>query len=95
MKRSLRWLLVVLCIVCITDRVSEAQPKQPPRGQDEFVPVNDLPPSEQLPAAPLLVAAYAFVWVVLFAYVWSLWRRLGQVEREIAQLDARGQPRTR
>ena len=32
-------------------------------AQGEFVPVNALPPTEQLPAAPLLIAAYAFVWV--------------------------------
>ena len=38
---------------------------QPPPGQSEFVPVDSLPPSDQLPAAPLLIAAYAFVWLAV------------------------------
>ena len=29
--------------------------------QDGFVPVDSQPPTEQLPAAPLLIMAYAFV----------------------------------
>jgi CcmD family protein len=56
-------------------------------GQSEFVPVNELPTSEQLPAAPLLIAAYLFVWAAMLAYVWSLWRRLGKVERDISELS--------
>ena len=32
---------------------------QPPAAQSEYVPVKDLPPVDQLPAAPLLVAAYS------------------------------------
>lgn len=62
---------------------------QPPARQDEFVPVSELPAQEQLPAAPLLVVAYAVVWVVLLWYVWSVWRRLRKLEREIADVAAR------
>ena len=65
---------------------SQVPPGQAPPGQSEFVPINELPPSEQLPAAPLLIGAYAFVWVGLLAYLWSIWRRLGKVERELATL---------
>lgn len=57
--------------------------------QEEFVPIDQLPPEDQLPAAPLLVAAYAIVWVVLFGYLWSIWRRLGSVERELSDLSRR------
>lgn len=57
--------------------------------QDGFVPVNSLPPAEQLPAAPLLVTAYAFVWVALMVYLWSIWRRLGKVEAEMRVLESR------
>jgi CcmD family protein len=57
-----------------------------PAQQQEFVPVSELPQAEQLPAAPLLIAAYAFVWVALLAYLWSVWRRIGKVERELADL---------
>lgn len=57
---------------------------QPPQGgQTEFVPIDELPPEEQLPAAPLLIGAYAFVWVALVIYLWSIWQRMGKVEREL------------
>lgn len=57
---------------------------------DGFVPVD---PStdlvETLPAAPMVMTAYALVWVVLIAYVWSLRRRQARVELEMAALRAR------
>ncbi len=59
---------------------------QPPKGQSEFVPVDSVPLSDQLPAAPLLIAAYAFVWVATLVYVWSIWRRLNKVEDEMRAL---------
>lgn len=66
--------------------------QQPPRttaAQEGFVPVDELPPEDRLPAAPLLVAAYAIAWVAILAYVWSVWRRLGRVEQELAALGRR------
>jgi CcmD family protein len=57
-------------------------------GQTAFVPVTEIPASEQLPAAPLVIAAYAFVWLAFLAYVWVMWRRLGKVEAEISTLSA-------
>jgi CcmD family protein len=47
----------------------------------EFVPFT---PGEVLPAAPLVMTAYAFAWLVVFAYMRSMWRRLERVERDIA-----------
>jgi len=61
----------------------------PPPGQSEFVPIRELPPSEQLPAAPLLVIAYAFFLALMIFYVWTVWRRLNRVEREIHTLEQR------
>jgi CcmD family protein len=58
-------------------------------GQSGFVPVAEVPASEQLPAAPLVIAAYAFVWGAFLVYVWLMWRRLGKVEQELADLSAR------
>ena len=46
-------------------------------------------PQEQLPAAPLVIAAYAVAWLVIFGYVWSLWRGSSSVEREIADVSRR------
>jgi CcmD family protein len=57
--------------------------------QNEFVPLKDLVQREQLPAAPLVMGAYAFVWVALLVYVWSLWRRVGAVQRELTDLRRR------
>lgn len=62
---------------------------QPPTPQNEFVPVEQLPPGDQLPSAPLLVGAYAFVWVAVMFYLWTIWRRLGTVERELHALEHR------
>ena len=62
--------------------------QQPPKQTDEFVPISELPPQDQLPAAPLLVIAYAFVWLVLFAYVVSVSRRLATVQHEVERLES-------
>ena len=61
-----------------------AQQKPP---DDGFEPISELPPDERLPAAPMLVAAYAFVALALFAYLLSLGRRLGAVKQEMARLE--------
>ncbi len=60
-------------------------------GQGEFVPVNPQTAQgiEHLPAAPLVMGAYAFVWVALLLYVWSIWRRLTRVERDMDALARR------
>lgn len=62
---------------------------QPQPPQEEFVPIDQVPPGDQLPAAPLLIGAYAIVWLVVFGYLWSIWRRLSTVERELTELSGR------
>lgn len=66
-------------------------PTQPPSAaQEGFVPVDQLPkPQDTMPAAPLVATAYAFVWVMLFGYVVSIWRRLSKVERELESVSRR------
>ena len=44
---------------------------------------------EQLPATPLVFAAYAAVWVALLIYILVLWRRIGRIERELAEVTSR------
>ena len=56
--------------------------------QSEFRPVTEIPASEQLPAAPLVIAAYAFVWAAFIAYAWTMWRKVGKVEKELTALSA-------
>jgi CcmD family protein len=65
----------------------------PPPPQDEFVPISELPAAEQVPAAPLLIAAYALVWVIIAVYVWTLWRRFRRTEQELKALAGRLPPR--
>lgn len=69
---------------------------QQPQRQDEFVPVSELPPAEQLPAAPLLVGAYVVALVALFVYVLSVARRVGAVQQEVRRLEGelKARPRT-
>lgn len=62
---------------------------QPQPAQEEFVPIDQVPPEDRLPAAPLLVAAYAVVWVVVFGYLWSIRRRMSAVDGELAELSWR------
>jgi CcmD family protein len=62
---------------------------QPPAGQNEFVPASSIPRTDQLQAAPLLIAAYAFVWIAACFYLWTIWRRLRKVEDEMQALERR------
>jgi CcmD family protein len=83
-------LLVATCwATCwaVVPLVAQTQPPSP--AQEGFVPIDQLQPKEQLPAAPLVMAAYAVAWVVIFGYVWSIWRRLGKVEQDIASVSQR------
>jgi CcmD family protein len=66
---------------------------QPPKGQSEFVPVDSVPLADQLPAAPLLITAYAFVWIAVMFYVWTIWRRMNKVEDEMRALAQKLPPR--
>ena len=69
--------------------------QQTPPAQQEFVPVSQLATAEQLPAAPLVIGAYAFVWVALLTYLWSVRRRLDKVQRELADVTRRMSQRER
>jgi CcmD family protein len=97
------WLIAAIFVCCGVGNsaaaVSRALPalvalQQPAATQpapDGFEPVSSLPAAsqEQLPAAPLVMAAYAFVWLAILGYLWSLWRRLGAVERELGSVARR------
>jgi CcmD family protein len=83
-------LMVVVLVACwgAAGAASQAQPPPSP-AQEGFVPIDQIQQKEQLPAAPLVMAAYAAAWLVIFGYVWSIWRRLSQVEQEMASLTQR------
>ena len=79
-------------LIMLTSLVLLAAPVlagQPPAAQSEYVPANPSTATEQLPAANLLIPAYAFVWVAAMVYVWIVWRRLNKVEADMHALERR------
>jgi CcmD family protein len=85
--RLLRIWIVLAALVAVpaVSAHASSQP-QPPK---EFVPVDDIPQGEQIPAINLVAAAYGFVWIAVLGYVWSLARRQKHVESELAALESR------
>ena len=71
----------------VSPAAAAVQPSQPP--VEEFVPIDQLPEEDRLPAAPFLIAAYSIVWILAFGYFWSLTRRMEAVERDLAGLSRR------
>jgi hypothetical protein len=62
---------------------------QPPAAQEGFVPFTGVPPGEQIPAAPLVIGAYAFFLLLMMFYLWTIWRRIGKVETDMRALERR------
>lgn len=87
-----RWGRTVLLALAAVLVVLWAAP--PPAGAqpepvDEFVPIDELPDEDRLPAAPFLIAAYSIVWLLAFGYFWLLSRRQAEVERDLVDLARR------
>ena len=74
--------ILYVVVLLLMNVALSAQP-----GQSEFQPVTEVPASEQMPSAPLVIAAYAFVWLAFTAYAWMMWRKLGKVEHELQTLS--------
>ncbi len=89
-----RFLTVGLSLALLTLPIASAlgQPPQPPEG---FLPVNQLPPGQELPAAPFLIGAYVFFLLLMMFYLWTIWRRLGKVQDEMRALQDKGSGTTR
>jgi CcmD family protein len=89
--------VTLLAIVAVAPGVPVLAQAAQPKGeaQSEFVPVDQLPTQEQMPAAPLVIAAYAIAWIGIFIYLASIWRRLQKVDRELADVARRVAERSR
>ena len=87
-KLATNWIVIVFAIAIICS-VSLIAQQVPPGTPDGFVPLDPSAAREQLPAAPLVIGAYAIAWVLLIGYLWSIWRRLGKVQQEMAVLSRR------
>jgi CcmD family protein len=90
-------LCVGILLLTVAVMPASASQAQPPAQQEEFVPIDQLPPQDRMPAAPLVISAYTFVWVAFFLYMLSIARRLAVVQRELERLETdmkRGSGRT-
>jgi hypothetical protein len=76
--------IVPALFTAVTAVASQSQP-----AQDGFSPVTGVPASEQIPAAPLVVGAYAFFLLLMVFYLWTIWRRIGKVEADMRALERR------
>ena len=85
----MRFLRILLLLGALAASALPAIAAHQPPPQSEFVPVDEIPPGEQIPAINLVAVAYGFVWVALLGYVWSIARRLHKVEAELADLESR------
>jgi len=86
--RSLALLLLLVGSAAPLVQAQSAPASQAPpttAAQEEYLPIDQLPESEKLPAAPFLIAAYIVVWGVLLIYVFTLWKRLGRVEADLRE----------
>ena len=81
-------LLSLLFVAAVSATAVFAQPPQQP-AREQYLPIDQLPPSEQMPSAPFVVAAYSVVWLVAMFYLWTIWRRIGKVEDDMRALARR------
>ncbi len=81
--------LLVVVFLSVPALAQPLPPSQPPASANEFVPLSEAAPREVLPATPLVFYAYGFVWVALLGYVFTIWRRMAQVERDLADVQRR------
>jgi CcmD family protein len=79
---------VIAVVFVLTMQVSPLVAQTQPKQQEEFTPIDQLPPQDQLPAAPLLIGAYAFVLLMLFGYLVMVSRRLSAIKTEVDRLEA-------
>jgi CcmD family protein len=94
--RLVRWVRATMVGVCLCATLGAGtlaaqqppSPAKPPAATDEFVPIDQIPEHDKLPAAPFLIGAYAVAWLAVLIYLFSLWRRLDRVEEELKRLKS-------
>jgi CcmD family protein len=90
MKHLARLFVVVLVLIAPLHAQQPAPQTPPPAAQDEIKPVDSpINPEDAMPAPRLVAIAYGFIWVLLFAYLWTVRTRLAKVEREIEVVSRR------
>jgi CcmD family protein len=94
MTTTTRWATRIRGIVTSTIALAMGNVALAQQPQDRFQPLSQQA-QEGISASPLLLAAYGFAWAAVFIYVFLLWRRLGKVEHELADVNAQLAKRAR
>jgi type VI protein secretion system component VasF len=84
-----RRLLTLLVSFLLIGTSLFAQPPQGSPADSGFVPASSLPPSQELPAAPFVIGAYAFFLLLMLFYLWTIWSRLSKVEKDMQEFARR------
>jgi len=79
--------LVFLFVTAIS--IATLVGQQPEPARDQYLPIDQLPPSERMPSAPFVIAAYAVIWALAMFYLWTIWRRTAKVEEDMQALARR------
>jgi len=74
--------VVLTCALLIVPALAAAQQAVP----EGFKPFDESATRETLPAAPMVFVAYSLAWIALAFYTFTLWRKLGKVEQDLAEL---------
>lgn len=74
--------VLLTCAFLALPVLAAAQQSTPPG----FKAFDESATRETLPAAPLVFVGYSLAWVALAFYAFTLWRKLGKVEQDLAEL---------
>jgi CcmD family protein len=89
----MRLIHIVMLMLCVwlggLSAAAASQPQPPQPAQEEFVPLDQLPREAELPAAPMVIAAYSFVWVAFLVYIFSMIKRVKKLESDVRTLEGR------
>lgn len=87
-------LLAILSIVGVASIGTADEPpaSQPPVASDEWRDADlqaMVAPGESFRSTTMVAIAYTFIWLMVLGFVASVWLRLRQVDRELADLRRR------
>lgn len=86
LRRLLRW---ASALTTLTIAIGASAPVAvTAQSSSGFVPLEQAP-QDTVPGGVLLVAAYAFAWIAVVAYLFLVWRRAGRIERELSDVQAK------
>jgi CcmD family protein len=83
------WVFIFAVLPLTLAAQGQATPTPTLTALPGFEKMSETAPREVLPATPLVFFAYAFVWLALVVYVFSIWRRMGRVEQDLAAVQQR------